>query len=92
MQAGHYIPAGISSNSKLAWDEMNIHCQCKRCNEDLGGMQDFMGDYIAEYYGVDVRNDLKTRRYLVDPVEDWEQIIIHYEQKLYAIAPWLRDK
>lgn len=85
MDAGHYIPAGLSSNSMVCWDEYNVHCQCRRCNRDLGGLQDFLGDYIERKYGREIRDDLKRRAYIIDPVTDWEEVIVKYENKLEAL-------
>ena len=33
-QAGHYIPSEVLSTR---WSHKNVHCQCQKCNVELGG-------------------------------------------------------
>ena len=81
MQAGHY------EHDVLDYDEININCQCKRCNHFLSGNLGRYGDYLREKYGevkyqaLRVRSQLakKGRRYY--PWE-LEAIIVEYKKKL----------
>ena len=85
-QAGHYWPVGlVGSNNRLSWDEMNVHSQCKKCNEKHGGLQKLMADYIDREYGEDVRKSLDERVHKTDPVENWEAMVIFYEGKLNSL-------
>jgi 5-methylcytosine-specific restriction endonuclease McrA len=83
MQAGHLYPMGhTGSNNKLSWDEFNVHCQCARCNGPGLGEQELMAGYIQRKYGKKKLEELKSRRYKVDPVKDWKGLIEYYKEKL----------
>lgn len=57
MQAGHYIPKSIGRLS-LYFHEQNVHCQCYRCNINLGGNGALYGFRILEVYGQEVYDEL----------------------------------
>lgn len=86
MNAGHYQPMGyVGSNNTLSWDEFNIHCQCARCNGPGLGEQELMANYIERKYGKKKLEELKSRRYKVDPVKDWKALIEYYKEKLKSL-------
>lgn len=80
--AGHFIPR--SSHSDTMFDEVNVNCQCVRCNKWLSGN---LGDYaygLIEKHGLEKISELRKRR---DIVKRWksgelEEIIIHYTNEL----------
>lgn len=81
IQAGHYFPMGhTGSNNALSWDEHNVHAQCTRCNGPGQGEQELMAHYIHRTYGKKKLEELKSRRYKVDPVKDWQKIITYYNE------------
>lgn len=50
MQAGHMIPRA-SGGLSLYFDELNVHCQCYRCNINLGGNGAVYAKKFIEKYG-----------------------------------------
>ena len=57
MQAGHY------KHNVLDFDEMNVHCQCVRCNKYLHGNGGEYAFRLARHYGLEELNDLHIRAY-----------------------------
>jgi len=81
IQAGHYLPMGsVGSNNKLSWDEFNIHAQCAKCNSTGQGEQELMASHIQRTYGKKKLTELKSRRYKVDPIKNWQIIIDYYNE------------
>lgn len=79
-QAGHYLPVGlIGSNNKLSWDETQIHLQCGHCNGAGQGMQVQYRLHLLKDYGKATVIALEARKYKVDPVKNWDAMIVHYE-------------
>lgn len=80
MQAGHFQPVGlVGSNNTLSWDELNVYCQCARCNGPGQGMQESMARHIERTHGKDVLEGLIARVHKVDPVDNWDAIIEKYD-------------
>lgn len=75
--AGHYI------HNVLDFDEMNINCQCIRCNHHLSGN---LGEYslrLIEKYGLEAVNQLRLRgknalRGEILSTEEYQTIIDKY--------------
>ena len=81
--AGHFIPVGVcGSNNKLAWDEDNVHGQCAGCNIWKGGWGERFAEVLIEKFGKKFVEALRARRFKVDPIKDWQEVIDHYTEKL----------
>ena len=79
-QAGHYLPVGlVGSNNTLSWDERQIHLQCSRCNGVGQGQAVAYRNRLIRDYGKKVVEELEARRWKVDPIKDWQEIIDHYD-------------
>lgn len=86
MQAGHYHPVGlIGSNNTLSWDERNIATQCAVCNKQGQGMQVKMRIFLVRRYGERAVRALDARVGAIDPVDDWQGMLDHYQGKLEQI-------
>lgn len=59
MQAGHFIPKGKGGQSGVAFDERNVHAQCKDCNGFHQGKALEYLDYMMEEYGYEVVQELR---------------------------------
>lgn len=74
MNAGHFW------HDKLDFDEMNINCQCIKCNHFLSGN---LGEYatrLIDKHGLEKFNELGTRRFQVlYRREDLEKIVEKYK-------------
>lgn len=55
MQAGHFI------HNVLDFDEMNINCQCARCNKFLQGAGATYAMRLLDKYGAEEFNELRKR-------------------------------
>lgn len=78
-QAGHFLPVGlVGSNNRLSWDGRQIHLQCGRCNGTGQGMQVAYRRHLVRDYGEKTVKELEARRYKVDPIKDWNEVIKRY--------------
>jgi len=78
MDAGHF------KHNRLDFDEMNIHCQCTRCNRFLHGN---LGEYairLMEKYGKSELDSLVFRSNQIKKYtyQDLEEIIQTYKEKI----------
>lgn len=79
-QAGHYLPVGhVGSNNKLSWDRRQIHLQCSRCNGVGQGEQTKYRLHLVEQYGETAVAEMEARRYKIDPIKNWKEIINYYD-------------
>ena len=79
-QAGHYLPVAlVGSNNKLSWDERQIHLQCGSCNGAGQGMAVPYRAHLVKDYGEKLVKEFEARRYRVDPVKDWYEVIRRFE-------------
>lgn len=78
MNAGHFI------HSKLDYDEMNINCQCVRCNLRLHGNLRIYTLKLIDRYGREAVNELHIRSHQEKPYteEYLKEIIELYTLKL----------
>lgn len=80
MQAGHYI------HGALDYDEMNIHCQCVRCNKWLSGN---LGEYtmkLISKYGIEEVEKLRIRASMAKKGE------FYTEEGLLAVLEFYKNK
>lgn len=56
MHGGHYISR---TNSATLYDDRNVHPQCVRCNNFLGGNRDGYEQFMTDRYGADVIAELR---------------------------------
>lgn len=85
-QAGHWIPVGVcGSNNTLGWDERNIHLQCHKCNCNRGGWGERYTEMMEIKYGKEVVEELRKRRFKIDPIKDWVKMKEDYKKKLDLI-------
>ncbi len=83
MHAGHFIPTGVvGSNNTLNWDPMNIHAQCFSCNVNRGGWGERYAEVMELKYGKDTVEEMRARRFKVDPVKDWDTLLKEYQERL----------
>ena len=75
-QAGHFLPVAIvGSNNVLSWDSRQIHMQCSRCNGVGQGQQVAYRAHLVRDYGEEVVKELEERRWKVDPIKNWQEVI-----------------
>lgn len=82
--AGHY------KHGVLDFDEMNIHCQCVRCNKYYSGKLDVYSENLIRDYGLKKYKDLCNRAKQATKghkytEEDYEEIITRTKSKLDAL-------
>lgn len=82
MQAGHFIPRAAGGLA-LYFDEQNVHCQCYRCNINLGGYGAEYARRLREKFGDDIVDDLYQKRNEIRKytIEDYDNLIEVYKQK-----------
>lgn len=80
-EAGHYIKRGVMS---LRWDEVNVHCQCTRCNKYLSGNLDQYALYLTRKHGPYILEQLEAiAQKKVKPDRLWmEMKIEHYKKAM----------
>lgn len=80
MNAGHF------RHGKFDFDEMNINCQCVRCNKWLSGNLSKYRRYLQNKYGIDAVNDLEDRDEISDKrtAEEWLALAEEYKKKIIA--------
>lgn len=81
-QSGHYQPVAIvGSNNKLAWDSRFIRFQCSRCNGAGQGQQVIFRKNLVKEHGEKVvaEYDRKVKGKFVNPVKDWQEIILFFD-------------
>ncbi len=79
-QAGHFIPVALAgSNNRLSWDALQIHAQCGRCNGMGQGEQVAYRDHLVRDYGTKVVKELEARRWKVDKITNWQEVIDSYK-------------
>jgi hypothetical protein len=82
-QCGHFLPVGfVGSNNVLSWDTRQIHLQCSRCNGVGQRQQVAYRARLVKDYGEEVVQELEARRWKVDKVKSWQEIINHYDTLL----------
>lgn len=84
MQAGHY------EHDVLDYDEININCQCKRCNRFLSGNLGRYGDYLREKHGEVEYQALRARAQFAKKGRRYyawelESIMVDYRKKIAAL-------
>ena len=84
--AGHFIPMGVcGSNNKLGWDEKNVFGQCMGCNKWKGGWGERFAEVLIKRFGKKYVEDLRARRFKVDPIKDWQAVYDYYKDKFEKI-------
>lgn len=79
-QCGHYIPVALAgSNNTLSWDEKQIHLQCSRDNGAGQGQAVAYRAHLVRDYGEEVVKELESRRWKVDPIKNWQEVIDRYD-------------
>ncbi len=78
MQAGHF------RHGKFDFDEMNINCQCVRCNHFLFGNLGTYALYLLKKYGEDALRELQERDEISDKrtKEEWESLEQDYRRRI----------
>ena len=82
MHAGHFIPKGSYSDTEF--DEVNIHCQCPKCNTFLGGNLTEYTIRMIDKYGRDKVDELRRRGKITKKwtKEELNNLIEEYNIKL----------
>ena len=82
-QAGHFIPVALAgSNNRLSWDERQIHLQCGHCNGPGQGQQVIYRARLVLDYGEAAVAEMEARRWRVDPIKDWQEVIARFQSLL----------
>jgi hypothetical protein len=78
-QAGHYIHKDC-----LDYDEINIHCQCARCNKWLHGNTGVYAERLIAKYGAEKIELLRQKSQQIKKwsVQELEDLIETYKQAL----------
>lgn len=84
--------AGHFRHDVLDFDELNIHCQCRRCNHFYSGKLDIYGRRLIELHGLETLMDLHKRADEFKPYsqEELERIIYKYGLLLKGVTGDLR--
>ena len=84
MQAGHF------RHGKFDFNEMNVNCQCVRCNKWLHGNGSKYRRYLQDKYSIETVNDLEDSDEISDKrtAEEWLQVEEEYRAKI-AAKDWL---
>lgn len=90
--AGHYLSRGAFPN--LAYDELNVHGQCVKCNQHLSGNLIEYGINLPIRIGTDAYNNLLSRRNQPTKLSSHEcmQLIKHYKSKSKILLNYVRQK
>lgn len=92
-QAGHMIPRAAGGLS-LYFNEDNVHCQCYRCNINLGGNgAEYARRFILKYGQKSFDKIIKLRDtgYLKYTIEDYQRLIGEYKVKIKNEEEKLRN-
>ena len=83
--AGHFIPSAVGG-ALLRYHELNIHCQCFRCNINLSGNWPVYLEKMKRIYGEKVVNELLSMRYKTIKADIlwYLEKISHYENELLS--------
>lgn len=84
MQAGHMVPRA-SGGLSLYFHEQNVHCQCYRCNINLGGNGAVYAKNFIKKYGqeaFDTIMELKDRGYTKFTIDDYKRLTESYKKKV----------
>lgn len=83
IEAGHWIPRGHES---VRYDERNVHSQCRRCNQYLGGNPVKYRKFMLDNYGKEVVEELELKSQVTvhRKTEDLLVIETHYKEKLHG--------
>lgn len=84
-QAGHYIHKDC-----LDYDEININCQCVRCNKWLSGNLGIYAERLIAKYGEEEVNLLRVKSQQIKKLKKWtiselEEMIDTYKQTLQSM-------
>ena len=80
-QAGHFK----HSDTSTFFEEMNVHCQCIKCNQYLSGNLSVYALRMIDKYGLEAVRDLDKRsnEYKKRPSKlELKQISLYYKNKL----------
>lgn len=79
MQAGHFLPKSLGS--ALYFEENNIHCQCFRCNINLGGNGAVYYHRMVARFGQEEVNRLLALKSTIVKL-DYPPLIEEWSEKL----------
>ena len=85
MDAGHYIPAGVSQLApELYFSEKNVNCQCTSCNRFKHGNLSVYALRLVQKYGAEVILELDALKRLHTKWTNWtySYYIDIYKQKI----------
>lgn len=84
MQAGHFFTAA-NCGAELYFHEKNVHCQCYRCNINLGGNWATYQEKFVKLYGKELLEEffrLKNQSILQRTEQDYLDLIAVYKEKI----------
>lgn len=94
MQAGHMVPRA-SGGLSLYFHEQNVHCQCYRCNINLGGNGAVYAKNFVTKYGQDDFDEimrLKDQGYQKYTIQDYKDLAEEYKKKVDGLLRKQRCK
>jgi len=83
-EAGHY-KGRISMGTRF--DERNIHCQCRICNQWMGGNKEVYKVKLVEQYGPGIIEELdrKSSQIKVFDIGELQDLIKEYKMKIKKV-------
>lgn len=94
MQAGHMVPRA-SGGLSLYFHEQNVHCQCYRCNINLGGNGAVYAKNFIEKYGQEDFDEimrLQAQGFKKFTIEEYKQLTEEYKKKVDKMLIKRRSK
>lgn len=82
MQAGHFIPQAQGNATRFI--EENVHAQCFRCNNNLGGNAPEYYPYMVSRYGERFVTELRSKTH--DKITMTEGSYVEIEDKYKALV------
>jgi hypothetical protein len=81
MHAGHFVH---NKSTPVYFNELNVHCQCPKCNTFLGGNRDVYLRNIQKKYGIKKGDWLMAQRFKIHrySIKELEELIETYKNKL----------
>ena len=86
MDAGHFIDKSISGEV-LYFSEVNVHCQCDKCNRYLSGAKDVYAQKLVQDYGPHILDQLFAQKALLIKWynADYLDKLVMYKRKLKVL-------
>lgn len=82
--AGHFVSRTASA---IKYDPRNCHLQCTTCNRFQQGRWDAYMDFMVEFYGQEVVDELMGKRFaMAEKWVDWEERAAYWRELRKRLA------